>query len=114
MKLVERKYTSNSWKRCVLEVDLQYPKKLRELYNDYPFPPFAALLLKFTTLFQARIKSKEKIHLVLEFNPSRWLKPHIEFNTQKEQKKKKNKKDGKGLCKLMSTIYEKNNGKLKK
>ena len=30
------KYTSNSSKRCVLEVDLEYPKELRELHNDYP------------------------------------------------------------------------------
>ena len=30
------KYTSNTSKRCVLEVDFKYPKKLRELRNDYP------------------------------------------------------------------------------
>ena len=30
------KYTSNSSKGCVLEVDLEYPKELRELHNDYP------------------------------------------------------------------------------
>ena len=30
------KYTSNSSKRCVLEVDLKYPKELRKLCNDYP------------------------------------------------------------------------------
>ena len=28
------KYTSNSSKGCVLEVDFQYPKELRELHND--------------------------------------------------------------------------------
>ena len=33
------KYTSNSWKACVLEVDLEYPKELRELHNDYPLAP---------------------------------------------------------------------------
>ena len=33
------KYGSNSSKRCVLEVDLEYPKELRELRNDYPFAP---------------------------------------------------------------------------
>ena len=33
------KYTSNSSKRCVLEVDLEYPKGLQELYNDYPLAP---------------------------------------------------------------------------
>ena len=30
------KYTSNSSKGCVLEGDLEYPKDLRELHNDYP------------------------------------------------------------------------------
>ena len=33
------KYTTNSTKRCVLEVDLEYPKELRELCNDYPLAP---------------------------------------------------------------------------
>ena len=30
------KYTSNSSKGCVLEVDLEYLKELRELHSDYP------------------------------------------------------------------------------
>ena len=30
------KYTGNSSKGCVLESDLEYPKELRELHNDYP------------------------------------------------------------------------------
>ena len=29
-------HTNNSSKVCVLEVDLEYPKELRELHNDYP------------------------------------------------------------------------------
>ena len=33
------KYTSNSSKGCVLKVDLEYPKELRELNNDYPLAP---------------------------------------------------------------------------
>ena len=33
------KYTSNSSKKCVLETDLEYPKELRELHNDYPLAP---------------------------------------------------------------------------
>ena len=33
------KYTSNSSKVCVLEVDLEYPKELRELHNDYSLAP---------------------------------------------------------------------------
>ena len=30
------KYTSHSSKGCVFEVDLEYPKELQELHNDYP------------------------------------------------------------------------------
>ena len=30
------KYRSNNSKGCALEVDLEYPKELRELGNDYP------------------------------------------------------------------------------
>ena len=33
------KYTSNSSKGCVLKVDLEYPKELRELHSDYPLAP---------------------------------------------------------------------------
>ena len=33
------RYNSNSSEGCVLEVDLEYPKELRKLYNDYPLVP---------------------------------------------------------------------------
>ena len=33
------KYTSNSSKDCVLEVDLEYPKELHKLHNDHPSAP---------------------------------------------------------------------------
>ena len=33
------KYTSNCSKGCVFEVDLEYPKELRELHNDYLLAP---------------------------------------------------------------------------
>ena len=33
------KYTSNSSKGWILEVDLECPKELRELDNDYPLAP---------------------------------------------------------------------------
>ena len=33
------KYTSNSSKGCVLEVDLEYPRELQELHYDYPLAP---------------------------------------------------------------------------
>ena len=33
------KYRSNSSKGCVLDVDLEYPKKLNNLQNDYSLAP---------------------------------------------------------------------------
>ena len=33
------KYTSNSLKGCVLEFDVEYPKWLRQLHNDYSLAP---------------------------------------------------------------------------
>ena len=33
------KYTGSSSKGCVLEVDLEYPKELWELHNDYLLAP---------------------------------------------------------------------------
>ena len=33
------KYTSNSSKGCALEIDLEYPKGLWKLSNDYPLAP---------------------------------------------------------------------------
>ena len=44
-----------------------------------------------------------KIHRVLEFNQSQWLKQYIKFNAQKRiEAKKNNDKDGKALHKLMN------------
>ena len=51
----------------------------------------------------------KKIHHVLEFNLSQYLKPYIEFNTQKGiETRKTDEKDGKALYKLMNnSIYGK-------
>ena len=37
--LVLTKYTCHSSKECVLKIDLEHPKELRKLYNDYPLAP---------------------------------------------------------------------------
>ena len=43
----------------------------------------------------------KKIHRVLEFNQSQWLKPYTEFNVQKRIEAKRNGgKDGKALYKF--------------
>ena len=54
------------------------------------------------------LKLKKK-NCVLELNQSQWLKPYIEFNSQKwKDGEKDNDKYGKALYKLMNnTIYRK-------
>ena len=42
----KNKYTSNSSKSCVFEVDLEYFKELRELHNDYPLAPLDKIEIK--------------------------------------------------------------------
>ena len=36
IEVVLNKYTSNRSKGCLLEVNLEYPKELRELHNECP------------------------------------------------------------------------------
>ena len=116
------KYNENNKKGLILEVDLEYPKKLHDLHNDYPLAPekikvtenmlseYAKNIAKkhgvSTGLVHKLIptlSNKEKyvlhyrnlqlytdlglkltkIHRVLEFNQSPWLKEYIDFNTEK-------------------------------
>ena len=54
-------------------------------------------------LYLRLVLKLKKIHCVLELNQSQWLKPYIEFNTQKRIEAEKNEdKDEKGLYKLMN------------
>ena len=64
------KYTSNSSKGCVLEVDLEYPKALWNLHNDYPFTPnkieiktemLSDYQLKIDDLYNIHIGNAEKL-----------------------------------------------------
>ena len=49
------------------------------------------------------------MHRVLEFDQSKWVKPHTEFNVQKRIETEKNgDKDGKAFCKLVNdAVYHK-------
>ena len=64
------KYTSNSSKGCILGVDLEYPKELRELHNDYPLAPdkietkremLSDYQLKITDLYNILIGNVKKL-----------------------------------------------------
>ena len=94
----------DSPKGYILEVDLKYPKELHNLHSDFPLAPENQNLLKLlTTLYDkeryvihyttlklyVKLGLKlEKIHKVLEFNQSDWLKKYINFNTALRTKAK--------------------------
>ena len=116
------KYTENSKKGLILEVDLEYPQELHDLHNDYPLGPEKVKVAKdMLSDYCKKIADKfnitsglvhkliptlndkekyilhyrnlqlylslglklKKIHRVLQFDQSPWLKQYIDFNTQK-------------------------------
>ena len=88
----------NNWKNhsCILEVDLEYPKELHDLHNDYPLAPELMEVNKIEKLIpnlnnktnyiihHEPLKLYEKlglritkIHRGIKFVESNWLEPYI-------------------------------------
>ena len=99
---------------CILEVDLEYPKKMHNLHNDYPLCPEGVkckngveklipnlrdkkkYVLHYKNLIQClRLGMKlKRIHRGIKFVESEWMKPYIDMNTELRAKAKNNfKKD---------------------
>ena len=97
------KYELNNWENysCIFEVDLEYPKELHDLHNDYPLAPEQIEMNKVEKLIP-NLRDKEKhvlhhknlkqyldlgleltcIHRGIKFEESEWLKPYIDMNTK--------------------------------
>ena len=80
----------------ISEVDLKYPNELHELHNDYPLAlekltvtndilsNYCKLLhYKNLQLYLSLGMKLTKIHTVLKFKQSDWMKKYIDFNTKK-------------------------------
>ena len=113
-------------KEYLLEVDVKYPTELHDSHNDLPFmcerlkidgveklvPNLynkVRYVIHITALDQALKDGLvlEKIHRVIEFNQSDWMRGYIDFNTQLRTHAKND--FGKDFCKLM---YNSDFGKL--
>ena len=107
----------NNWKKlsdsegtgCILEVDLEYPKELHDLHNDYPLAPELMEVNKIEKLIpnlnnktnyiihHESLKLYEKlglritkIHRGIKFVESNWLEPYIMKNTNSRMQGKNN------------------------
>ncbi|XP_057656772.1 uncharacterized protein LOC130894170 [Diorhabda carinulata] len=93
----------NSSVGYILQVDLEYPHELHDLHRDFPFAPehrkpvgsnYSKLMTtlyckKEYTVHYRNLKQMlanglkiKKIHKILKFNQSAWLRPYIELNTR--------------------------------
>lgn len=87
----------------IFEVDLHYPSKLHDKHNDFPFCPEKRIIAGITNIDKLMLTfyDKEnyfvhysmlklalehglelkKVHRILQFRQSAWLKPYIDLNT---------------------------------
>ena len=124
--------SDTSSKGCIFEVDLEYPENLHDFHNDYPLAPESLELsevkklvpnLNNKTNYVVHYKSLKhyinmvlkltKIHRVLEFNRSPWMKVYIDLNTDM-RKQATNNFDKDSFELRNNSVFGKNYGKYSK
>eukprot|EP00438_Fugacium_kawagutii_P028519 Skav226748 [mRNA] locus=scaffold3942:5794:7308:- [translate_table: standard] len=128
-KITENKildYTENDDIGYILEVDLEYPKEIHDLHKDYPMAPEIMSINEKTNKLVLNVMDKKryvlhisalkfylqhglklkKVHRAIKFSQENFLKPFIEFNTEKRKQAKNDFE--KDLFKLMNnSVYGK-------
>ena len=116
-----KNYDEESAKGYLLEVNVQYLKKIHELHNDLQFSPERKKIKTVEKLvtnlydkneYDIHIRNLKqalnhglilkKIHKVIKFNQKDWLKPYTDMNTKIRQKAKNNFE--KDFFKLMNNV----------
>jgi len=96
-----KEFSDQEGKGRILEVDLEYPKELHDLHNEYPLAPERVVVNKVEKLIPTFWDKKNyvlhhknlkqylemglklsKIHRGISFHEAAWMKPYIELNTQ--------------------------------
>ena len=95
-----KNYEEDGDKVYILELDVEYPKKLHDLHSDLPFLPERMKINKCSKLvcnlrdknnYVVHIRSLKqaldhglilkKVHRVIQFDQEAWLKEYIDMNT---------------------------------
>ena len=118
-KLVQKENQNHGY---LLEVDVDYPSELHDLHNELPFMPERKTIGKVEKLVPNLRNKKsyvihtaalnqalkhglilKKVHRVIEFKQSAWLKSYIDFNTELRKQASEAKNDfAVGFFKLMN------------
>ena len=107
IKILLRVNNEENDKGYFMEVEVQYLEKSHELHNDLPFIP-ETLKIENVEKFVTNLHDKaeyviqirnlkhalnhelvlKKVHKLIKFNQTAWLKPYIDMNTKLKQKTK--------------------------